>query len=291
MAAAQGVITFRGERLTRDELVERLRASDEARGRISFEQGDLALAAVPWGAPGEAEQVKALAKAAGVSAEMLDQRREVSFMVAPIHRSDRVAWSAYRELTLRVTDPGVRLEWLVKVKDTKPEPGASVSGRWTVSALRVAMGLRPIVHTSEPLSQRLALASDQEKADAYEALSRDRKVRDTVIQRALEAAEAERAAELEGQETASMADHAARMKDWAERDVPHLYDVALSAWTTFAAEYRPEDVAAAVAGSPLTRSVAGYVQGAEVVQDWFARFARGLRDAQRPRLVQQEVGA
>jgi hypothetical protein len=286
------VVEFKGERLTWTEVVGRLRAYDEKRGRISFDMGDLALAVVPMGddhaRTGATERLTALADAAGVSLRMLEQRRQVSHGTPEGTRVPSVAWSAYREVAL--TAPAEeRPRLLEMLATTAPPRGASVSGRWTVSALRVALGKPAILHVSEPLEARLDRATVAEKLEAMDALQDDPAVSQAVVDRAIQRAEAEREWAAPDEPTSSLADHEARMKEWRDTDVAHQYDDALVAWTTFAASHPAEATAEAVARSPQTSSVVSYVQGAEVVLDWFRRFAQTLRQEQRPRLVLAEA--
>lgn len=281
------VVEFKGERLTWTEVAGRLRAYDERGTAAAFAMGDLALALVPVGDDrtnnGAYEKLRAVAEESGVEYDVLYRRRLVAAAVEQVTRVTSVSWSAYREMIDATgNDPAERARLLALVRT----PAPTTSGRWTVNAVRPLLGRRPITHTtSEPLAERVAEAPLAERTAAYEALANDPEVRQAVVDRAIQRAEAEREWAAPDEPTSSLADHEARMKEWRDTDVAHQYDDALVAWTTFAAAHPAEATAEAVARSPQTSSVVSYVQGAEVVSDWFRRFAQALRQEQRPRLV------
>src|SRR5262245_12494663 len=139
--------------------VERLKEIDLAETRGSWEMGDIALEMVPMGADharnGAGEKVRVLAEAAGITYDALRIRRDVSHAFPDPTRVGSVSWSVYRELLNVKQEKRDELVALLK-SDEKPD---TPSGRWTVSAMRVRMGLGAILHVSEPVSEHVQRAS------------------------------------------------------------------------------------------------------------------------------------
>src|SRR5262245_32971636 len=166
-------------KLTFAQAVERLKELSEQEGQTAWEMGDIALAMVPMGADhahnGADEKVRVLAEAAGIDPTVLRQRRQVASTFPQGTRVPSVSWSVYREL-LNV-EPTERERLLQMIRTEKP---GTVSGRWTVSAVRVQMGMPAILHVSEPVSEHVQRASTEERAAIFTSLRDEPAVLDVV---------------------------------------------------------------------------------------------------------------
>ena len=165
--------------MTFEEGVRRLKALAVRAAQTAFEMGDVALDVVPLGVDhtnnGSGQTLVDLAEQAGIDANTLRERRFVASRVPDASREASVSWSAYREIANGVPDEAKRLLLFEKIRTTKPD---TISGRWTVSAVRVLMGRQAIYHPAEPLDQHLANASPGQKVEVVKTLLTDQTVRD-----------------------------------------------------------------------------------------------------------------
>src|SRR5262245_45458855 len=166
--------------LTFSQVVKRLRAiqdgEESAEQLAAFEMGDLLVGVLPLG---EGERLTArvpaldpYAKGADIDVGVLEQRRFVSGRVPAADRTGGITWSVFREVA--TAEDAERARLLVMIRGGAP--GVN-SRRWTVNAIRARMGRKPILHPAEPISQRLAGATVEEKAETAAALLRDPEVR------------------------------------------------------------------------------------------------------------------
>src|SRR5262245_37502051 len=160
-------------RMTFAQAVERLKQIDTSQTAGAWEMGDVALAMVPMGTDhtnnGADEKVRVLADAAGIDREVLKRRRLVAHLFPEVSRVTSVSWSVYREIG-NLSDQAERDRLVTMLKTETPD---TVSGRWTVSAVRVRMGLSSILHVSEPVSEHVQRASTEERAAILSSLRDD----------------------------------------------------------------------------------------------------------------------
>lgn len=167
-------IVFRDQRLTWAEGVARMRVYDLERGANAWNMGDLALAMIPLGDDrshnGAKQKLLDLAEEVGTEARLLEVRRFVASKVPDVIRMTSVSWSAYREVVEAALSEEERLALFERFK-TRAD---TISGRWTVNAVRPLIGRKPVIHTgSEPLVEHLKGATPEEIEEAAEEAADD----------------------------------------------------------------------------------------------------------------------
>jgi hypothetical protein len=203
-------------------VVEKLKVLQAREAASAFEMGDLLAEILPVAEAGESltgrvPALDAYAEAAGIDVGVLQQRRFVAGRVPPFYRAEGIAWSTYREVS------GLEeAERLRVIRTIQNDPPGTISGRWTVSAVRVLMGRPPIVHTGEPLRERIARAPAAQKLAALDELMGDPEVRALADDQAAQ----KRAAQADADAKVLATDPIARKLDaWAARaQLERLFD-------------------------------------------------------------------
>jgi hypothetical protein len=149
----------------------------------AFEMGDHVLEQCPMGEgranTGALEVLRELSDATGVPYETLRARRSVSARIPHGRRLPSVSWSVYQEIANRREEEQEKL--LRMVAEDQP---STPSGRWTVNAVREALGKRGGLRKTDAitvhLDDRLQASTPEEKVEAAELLLRDPDVQQAI---------------------------------------------------------------------------------------------------------------
>jgi hypothetical protein len=150
------------------QAVEALKRTAEGERRTALDQGDIALAAVPWGAPDSAAQIERLAEAAGLDGATLSHRRRIAYRVPAPERAG-LTWVAMEAIAAAEGDAAEHARLLALFRAPNP---ARADGRWTRAEVRRVQGqvvgygpevkLAPPESPVSPAQQAIALLADPE---------------------------------------------------------------------------------------------------------------------------------